>query len=78
MATKLKLDQGRNHTKAIEFTERVVAVALQQTCNTPLAIETQKCAISLIPDGAENSTREELESNLRTFEEALDLAQDGK
>lgn len=63
MTAKLKLDQGGNPTKAVEFTERTVAVALHQTRDRPLAIETQKRAISLIPDGVENSTREELESN---------------
>ena len=48
-----------------------LALAQHRTGNTAKAIETEKRAISLIPEGADESTRKELETNLRTFQAAL-------
>ena len=48
-----------------------LALAQHRTGDTAKAIETEQRALSLIPESADEATREELEINLRTFEAAL-------
>ncbi len=53
-----------------------LALAQHRTGDTAAAITTQKRAITLIPEGVNDATREELETSLRTYEAALAEAGD--
>lgn len=53
------------------------ALAQHMTGDTIQAIETEKRALSLIPQNANDTTRTEMQNNLNTFEAALSVAHDG-